>query len=146
MVLLFYVRDCLMFSSSKDKIDEVYASLRGYFNIKDDEELNKYLGIDLYRRPDASIYLRQPYLTKIIPNMIPGMEKSSANPTHAVKPPVSKNDGAQERKIYFNYGSGIGLLNLLTNSIHPEAQSAAHRCARFIPDARYRMIERLNAS
>ena len=49
MVLLFYVDDCLMFSPSKDKIYEVYASLHADFKIEDDGELNKYLGIDLDR-------------------------------------------------------------------------------------------------
>ena len=43
MVLLFYVDDCLMFSPSKDKTDEVYASLQAYFKIEDNGELNNYL-------------------------------------------------------------------------------------------------------
>ena len=33
MVLLFYVDDCLIFSPSKDKIDELYASLQENFKI-----------------------------------------------------------------------------------------------------------------
>ena len=33
MILLFDVEDCLMFSPSKDKIDDVYASIRSDFNI-----------------------------------------------------------------------------------------------------------------
>ena len=35
-----------MFSTSKDKIDDVYTSLQDYFNIDDYVELNKYIGID----------------------------------------------------------------------------------------------------
>ena len=42
-----------MFSPSKDKIDEVYASLQSYLNIEDDGYINKYLGIELERRPDG---------------------------------------------------------------------------------------------
>ena len=42
MVLLFYVDDCPIFSLSKDKIDEVYASLQVDFKIEDYRELNKY--------------------------------------------------------------------------------------------------------
>ena len=42
-----------MFSPSKDKIDEVYASLQSYLNIEDDGDINKYLGIELERRPDG---------------------------------------------------------------------------------------------
>ena len=80
-----------MFSPSKDKIDDVYASLRAYLKIEGGGELNKYLGIELDRRPDGSIHLRQPYLTQIIRNMIPGMNRSSSKPTPAVKsPPENK--------------------------------------------------------
>ena len=57
--LLFYVDDCLMFSPSTDKIDEVYASLWSYFKIEDDGELSKYIGVELDRRPDGSIHMRQ---------------------------------------------------------------------------------------
>ena len=77
MVPLFYANDGLMFSTYKDKIGEVYASLRENFKIENDKKFNKYLGIDLDHCPDVSIHLRQPYLTKSIINIIPGMEKSS---------------------------------------------------------------------
>ena len=35
MVPLFYVDDHLLFSSSKDKIDDLYAYLQEYFKIED---------------------------------------------------------------------------------------------------------------
>ena len=90
MILLFYVEDCLMVSPSKDKIDEVYASIQEEFNIEDNGKPKKYLGIELDRRPDGYIHMRNPYLTQIIINMIPGMEKSSDNPTPAVGTPYQK--------------------------------------------------------
>ena len=90
-VLLFYVDDCLMFSTSKDKIYELYASLQAYFKIEDNGEPEKYPGIDLYRHPDISIPLRQPYPTQRIINITPGMKKSSDKPTPVVKPPLAKN-------------------------------------------------------
>ena len=43
-----------MFITCKDKIDEVYDSLQADFNIEEDGEVNKYLGIDLDRRPSDS--------------------------------------------------------------------------------------------
>ena len=43
MVPLFYVDDCITFIPSKDKIDELYASLQAYFNIKDGRDIYKYL-------------------------------------------------------------------------------------------------------
>ena len=91
MVPLFFVDDFLIFIPYKDEIDEVYVSHQEDFNIEDDGELNKYLRIDLDRRPDGSIHLRQPYLTQITTNMITGMERLSANPNPTVKPPHEKN-------------------------------------------------------
>ena len=58
MVILFYVYDFLMFSTSKDKIDEVYASLQEYFKIENDREIKNYLGIELDCLPDGSIHTR----------------------------------------------------------------------------------------
>ena len=80
-----------MFIPSKDKIDEVYASIQEYFKIEDDEYLNKYLGIELDRRTDGSIRISQPCITQRIINMIPGMDKSSANPIFVVKPTLAKH-------------------------------------------------------
>ena len=91
MVLLFYVDDCLMFIPSKDKIDEVYDSLQEYFNIEEDREHNKYLGIELDCCPYGSIYLKQPYLTQTILNMIIGIDRPSANSTPVVKLTLAKN-------------------------------------------------------
>ena len=120
-----------MFSPSRDKIDEVYASLQEYFKIEDDGDLSKYLGIELDFHPNSSIHLRQSYLTQRILNIIPGMDKSSAKPNPAVKPSLLKNEGAQERNNNFNYRSLIGSLNFLTNSTRPKAQFTVHQCARF---------------
>ena len=81
-----------MFSPSKDKSNDVYASLWGNFKIEDDGELKKYFWIELDRRPYGSIYIIQPYLTQRFISMIPGMDKSSAKPTPAIKTPLAKNE------------------------------------------------------
>ena len=99
MVQLFYVDDCLIFSPSKDKIYDVYASLQAYFNIDYDGDIRTYLGIELDCCPDGSIHLRQPYPAKRKFNLIPGMEKSSSKRNPEVKTPLAKNEGAQPRKI-----------------------------------------------
>ena len=71
---MFYVDNFLMFSPSKDKIDDIYAYIQAYFKIEDDGDLNNYLKMDMDLGPDVSIHLRQPYLTQIILNMITGMD------------------------------------------------------------------------
>ena len=82
-----------MFSTSKDKIDEVYAFSQSYFNIEEDVSLNKYLWIDLEHHPYGSIHLRQPYLTQRIVNMIPVMYNSSDKPTPMFDPLLEKMRG-----------------------------------------------------
>ena len=86
-----------MFSPSKDKIDNFYASLQTYFNIQDYGELNKYLGMDLERSPYVSIHIRQAYLTQVIIDLIPGMDNSSANPTPVVNPLLEKRGISTEK-------------------------------------------------
>ena len=77
----------------------MYASIQAYLNIEEDGDLNKYIGINMVRRPYASIYPRHPYLTQRILDMIPNMNKSSDKPTPGVKSYLSINEGSQARKI-----------------------------------------------
>ena len=87
-----------MFGTSKDKIDEVYASLQTYFNIEDYRELVKYLMIEMERHPNVSIHMRQADLTQRIINIFPGMDKSSTNPTPAVKTTLAKKLGSSSKR------------------------------------------------
>ena len=103
MFPLFYVDDCLVFNPYNDKIYQVCAFLQEYSKIENDGYLNKYILIELYCSPDGSIHLSQPYLTQMILNMIPGMEKSITKPTPAVKPPLAKNEVSQAIKNDFNF-------------------------------------------
>ena len=80
--------------------------------------------------------MRQPYLTQIIINIIPGMDRSIANPTSAIKPPLAINEVSQAIKHDFNYRLVIGLLNFIENSTRPGAQFAVHQCAQFSADTK----------
>ena len=113
-----------MFSPYIDKIDYVYDYLQTDFKIADYGELGKYLGIELDRCPYGSIHIRQTYPTQRIINIIPVMDKPRDMPTLVVKPNLEKNERSQMIENDFNYRSVIGSLNLLTNSMHPEAQFA----------------------
>ena len=87
-----------MYCLSKDRIDEVYASIQAYLMIEDYGQINKYIEIELYFLPDGSIHIRHPYLNQSILKIISGMNKTSNKPTPAVKPPLAKNEEAQARK------------------------------------------------
>ena len=65
------------------------------------------------------------------------MDKTSANPTPAFKPPLSKNDIFQPSKNNFSYRSVIRSLNFLTNSSRPEAQFAVHKYIRIKHKPKY---------
>ena len=93
MVLLLYIDDFLILSTYKDRIDGFYTSLQEYLNIEDDGYIYKYLGIELDRLPDGLINLMQPYITQSIVKFVPGMYKSSANPTLEFNPPLTKMRG-----------------------------------------------------
>ena len=95
MVLLFYVEDCQSFSPSKYRIVDVYTSIQADFRIEDDEQLDKYIEIYLYCCSYCPIYLRNPYLTHIIINMILCIENTEPRPTTTSKLPPVKNEGAQ---------------------------------------------------
>ena len=62
-----------MFSLYNDKVDDVYAYLQEYFNIKDGGDINNNLVIELYRRPYGPIHISHPYITQGIINLILGM-------------------------------------------------------------------------
>ena len=87
-----------MFSNYKDKIDAVYAYIKTDFKIEDDEELNKYIGIDLGHIPDASIHILNLFLAQWIINLIPGMDKASFKPTPVVKPLIEKKMDINHKK------------------------------------------------
>ena len=89
MILLFHVDNFLLFSTSKDKTEDVYASIKADFNIEDYGYLKK-KGIEMYHCPYGSIHLIKLYLTQRKINVIPDMKKSSAKPTPAVNHPLTK--------------------------------------------------------
>ena len=136
MVILFYVDSCLMFSTSKDKIYGFHAWIQADFKIDYNRGLNKYLGIELDRRPYVSINLNQPYLTQRIINLIPGMYNSSSKPTPMAKPYLEKNEGDQQT-FFLNYRPVVVSLNLLTNPMRTGAQFVVRKCKWFSANTKH---------
>ena len=60
--------------------------------------MNKYLGIDTDLRPDISIIIRKPFLTKRRINIMLGTGKYITKPTPVVNPPLAKNEGDQLKR------------------------------------------------
>ena len=73
-----------MFIHYKDKIDAVYTYLHTYFKIEDNEDMNKYIVIELDRWHDELTHIQKSFLTQSIINLILDMDKSIYNPTPVI--------------------------------------------------------------
>ena len=66
-ILVTYIDDCLCFSRDPKVLDHIVSLLAQDFNMTDEGEVAKYLGVDVKRSLDGStIELRQPYLIRRI--------------------------------------------------------------------------------
>jgi len=64
-----YVDDCIILSRSHAVIDRLVSSLKNgkkQFNFTDDEDLRRHLGVEMERRSDGCLELRQEFLIKRI--------------------------------------------------------------------------------
>ena len=67
MIIVTYVDDCLIFSDSKVKIDNLLKELKKIFNLTDEgEDVKAYLGIKVDKTPDGTITMTQPVLIQRI--------------------------------------------------------------------------------
>ena len=136
-IILVYVDDCIIFSKSSKTNDDLVTSLQNgpeNYQLTDEGDLTKYLGVDIDRRPDGSFELRQPYL---IERCLAAMEiNDKVNPKSipATKPLLHKDKDGDSRKTQWNYRQVIGMLNYLQGSTRPDISMATHQCARFTSD------------
>ena len=132
-----YVDDCIIFSKSSKTNDDLVTSLQNgpeNYQLTDEGDLTKYLGVDIDRRPDGSFELRQPYL---IERCLAAMEiNDKVNPKSipATKPLLHKDKDGDSRKTQWNYRQVIGMLNYLQGSTRPDISMATHQYARFTSD------------
>ena len=67
MIIVTYVDDCLIFSDSKVKIDNLLNELKKVFNLTDEgEDAKAYLGLKVDKTPDGTITMTQPALIQRI--------------------------------------------------------------------------------
>ena len=136
-IILIYVDDCIVFSKSKKINKELVISLQNgqeNFQLTDEGDLNRYLGVDIDRRSDGTFELRQPYL---IERCLKAMEiDDTMNPKKVpvMKPLLHKDKDGDPRKTAWNYRHVIGMLNYLQGSTRPDISMATHQCARFSSD------------
>jgi hypothetical protein len=96
-VMIVYVDDCLLFSSSDDILDAIIAHLKKHFNITSGSDTETYLGFEIIRHEDKTITLRQPGLISKVLTLC-GLDKKSnehMTPADAILQPPAPTDEAR---------------------------------------------------
>jgi hypothetical protein len=135
-LIVLYTDDCLIFAKNDATIDDLCQSLSTEFLLKDEGNIENFLGIkidhDLAADGTVTITMTQPGLInqiledvglvgdKIIQKKTPAREVLHA---HADAAPFDAT---------WNYRSIIGKLNFLAQNTRPDISMAVHMCARFV--------------
>ena len=77
VIILIYVDDCIIFSRTKEGLDETISSIKKNFDITEEGDIEEYLGIQIDHE-SGFMRMSQPNLINRIIKAIPGMDK--ANP------------------------------------------------------------------
>ena len=137
VIILIYVDDCIIFSRTKEGLDETISSIKKNFDITEEGDIEEYLGIQIDHE-SGFMRMSQPNLINRIINAIPGMDK--ANPKPIPMSPtliMTKDINGKIRQEDWNYRSLIGMLNYLVNTTHPELAYSVHQCAIFYNDPKH---------
>ena len=133
-----YVDDTLFFSKDKKVLDEVVNSLNAKLALKDEGEVNDFLGIKIRKQPDGGIELTQPMLIQNVLKLL-GLTGDEVKKIHNTpgrhwekgRNTPEKFQGCQKpREQSWNYRSAIGQLSYLQNNTRPDIATATHLCAR----------------
>ena len=134
ILFIVYVDDAIIIGPNKRKIDEIIESLKKDYKLKDEGDLNEYLGIKMQRLEDGSRKLTQPALIKRIlkqvqiPEQRPKKRQLQRTPANKV---LQKDLGGLPRQHNWDYRSVIGMLNWLAKSTRPDIAFAVSQVARF---------------
>ena len=138
-ILLVYVDDCIIFARKKSIIDEIILSLKNgkeNFDLTDEGDVNRFLGVEVTKLKKGSFELSQPFLIERLLNVVSMDDSVNPKPTPAVSPLLHKDLDGLERKNNWKYRQVIGMLGYLQGSTRPDISMAVHQCARFSVDPR----------
>ena len=142
-IIALYTDDCLIFSDNDKTIDDLCESLSEDFLLKDEGDIEDFLGIRITKSvstADGSVTftMTQPGLIDQILEDVGLINKDSdgASPPHGKFTPanghVHPNPDAMPFSAQWNYRSIIGKLNFLAQNTRPDISYAVHACARFV--------------
>ena len=135
LIVLVYVDDCIVFQKKgSNEADELIRKLQEgeeKFTFTDDDNLEKYLGVDVKRKKDGTIELTQPHLIERVLLQLGIDEKVNSHPTPAVKPLLYKDLDGLPQKYDWSYRKLIGMLTYLQGTSRPDISMAVHQAAIF---------------
>ena len=94
--------DVLIVSKRKRTIDAFIESLRNgleRYDLTDEGDISKYLGVDIIKNKDGTFELKQPFLIRRILDKVGLVETTGSKETPVGKPLLHKDCDGHERKI-----------------------------------------------
>ena len=135
VVLLIYVDDCILMSTTDVAIDEVISLLRSSkqnFTIEDEGAVGDFLGVKIDCSDNGTITLTQPQLINLIIKNLNMKDNTKPRAIPACSKKLLHKDAVGESiEATFHYRSVIGKLNFLEKSSYPDMSVSVHQCARF---------------
>ena len=128
MVLLTYVDDCIIISPLKENIDRLVKSMQQgpkNFNLTDEGDVNKFLGVEITKHDDHSFELSQPFLIDRIVSFLGLCNNAFDTDANSSSTPVAKgllhrDLAGKPRKYSWKYRTTVGMMSYLQNSTRPE--------------------------
>jgi hypothetical protein len=127
-----YTDNTIITGPSGASINNIIKEVGELFKITYEDSVHDFLGINIDRRPDGTIYMTQQKLIQDILNDLGLKDNSIGKDTPALsavilQPLIEENDFDEQ----WSYRSVIGKLNYFEKSTRPDIAYAVHQCARF---------------
>ena len=137
MMCVVYVDDTIFSGPNADEIEAEIKSIgicdteqRHAFELRNEGEVNDFLGIRISKTGPKSYYLTQPGLIKKVLAHA-AMENCKPVSTPAVSTALGRDEHGKEFSESWDYASIIGMLMYLSQNTRPDIAFAVHQCARF---------------
>ena len=105
------------------------------FELTDEGNIDKHLGVEMQTHSDGSYDLKHPYLTqRIIQELKLSVVETQKRPTPVTTPLLHKDLQGHERIKSWNCRSIIGMLTYLQDISRPDISMAVHQYAMFSAD------------
>lgn len=129
---MVYTDDGIFCGLDKKHIGECIKELAKQFNITNEGDVDKYLGVKVMREEDGSIKLAHPHLIDDIINDMGFKENTKGKAIPALSSSILQGDEkGKPHDEAWEYQSIIGKLNFLEKSMRMDLAYAVHQAARF---------------